>query len=486
MNIQKTIIVGGGTAGLISALMLNRTYPLIKIQVIESNNIGIIGVGEGTTAHWSQFVQFCNINMADLIKESDATYKIGIKFNNWYGDGKSYLHSLVSPLVAESDYLGYPYIHSVLIKNNRPASDLTLQQFLNKEVPDYFSHDMHLAYHFNTHKLNTYLHRVAEDRGIEFIKTDLVTASVSESGIESVTNITGNTYFADFFIDCSGFSKFLCSKLGAKWVDYKKYLPMNHAIAFPTEKTEENLPVLTESTALSSGWSWKIPTYERFGNGYVFNDAYISADQAKDEIEQLYGHEVNIAKDIKFGAGKLDQFWIKNCVGIGLSGAFVEPLEATSIGFTILQMTSLLSMMIYWERSPDYATKKFNKTMDESFDNIVDFIQLHYFTKRNDSKFWKELDFTVTDFNKETLNIFKKSLPTREIFEYNTYRMFSHNHWSQVMIGLDLFDRDSISKNLEKFVTAEEFFTNELTNAHDRQALTKTIRHIDFLNRYRN
>jgi tryptophan halogenase len=222
---------------------------------------------------------------------------------------------------------------------------------------------------------------------------------------------------------------------------------MNHAIAFPTEDVTDLKPY-TLSRALSSGWNWRISTQERYGNGYVFCDDFIDSTKAYDEVQSVYKEEVKVAKDIKFEAGRVDQFWINNCVTIGLSSAFVEPLEASSIGHTILQSFAAAQTAVRWfvDRS---GVETFNERMVDSFDNIVDFVQLHYITKRDDTPFWKEIQHKMvkTPFIEHNLETYKKSLP-RQIDFSGQYLMFNANNWGQVMAGLELYDREHIKQEL--------------------------------------
>jgi tryptophan halogenase len=256
-------------------------------------------------------------------------------------------------------------------------------------------------------------------------------------------------YHADLFVDSSGFKRVIATKVGAKWISYKKYLPMNHALAFPTDDITDLKPY-TLSRALSSGWNWRISTQGRYGNGYVFDDNFIDATKAHDEIQSFYIEEVKIAKDIKFEAGRVDKFWINNCVSVGLSASFVEPLEASSIGNSILQAFGLCDMLEGWHLDRSIA-EEYNKKFIACFDNIVDFVQLHYMTKRSDTEFWKTLPerMVKTDFIEENLELFKKSLP--QMYKFGSmYTMFSAPNWAQVMAGLELYDKDFLRERLSE------------------------------------
>lgn len=444
---DKIIVLGAGTAGLVSALMLKQTFPLYDIQVVESGAIGIIGVGEGSTEHWRRFTDYCKIDLHRLVRETDAALKKGIKFENWNGDGKSYFHGLGEPFYYEyvNDLTQRTLMMKSLIINNIPTYDVLLDTNLVHTLDGIFSVNQ---YHFNTNKLNVFLHTICKERGIKFTDAVISDVVLNEFGdIDYIVDENNQQYNADFFVDSSGFKRVISSKLGAKWVSYKKYLPMNHALAFPTEDVSDLKPY-TLSRALSSGWNWRISTQGRYGNGYVFCDEFIDSTKAHDEIQSVYSEQVNVAKDIKFEAGRVDRFWINNCVSLGLSASFLEPLEATSIGNSILQAMTLCQMLPVWEVDRN-VSKTYNKKFIDCYDNMVDFVQLHYITKRDDSEFWKALPsmMTQTDFIKENLDVFKKTLPYESAF-YGDTKMFTSANWGQVMHGLELFDKEYIKNTL--------------------------------------
>ena len=450
---KKIIVLGAGTAGLISALVLKSTFPKYKISVIESGAIGIIGVGEGSTEHWKTFTDYCGINTNRLIRETDGALKKGIKFENWNGDGKSYFHSLSPPFFDEFTDNGQRlnFTKSMIFKGI-PTQDILLETNYVQQQSGIQSTNQ---YHFNTVKLNKFLHTVCKEKGIDFTDTIISDVQFLPNGdVSKLIDEAGAEYVADIFIDSTGFKRVISSKQGAKWVSYKKYLPMNHALAFPTDDVSDLKPY-TLSRALSSGWNWRISTQGRYGNGYVFCDEFIDSTKAHEEIQSFYTEEVKVAKDIKFEAGRVDKFWINNCISVGLSASFVEPLEASSIGNSILQSFGIAKMLPLWELDRKYA-EKYNSDFTKCFDNIVDFVQLHYMTKRNDTLFWRTLPemMTTTDFIKEHLEIFKKTLPNQSLF-MGEYNMFQSPNWAQVMHGLELLDTEHISKKLLQ-VTGED------------------------------
>ena len=304
---------------------------------------------------------------------------------------------------------------------------------------------------------------MCRERNINIVDTEINEVVLDEQGyVKELIDTTGTSHLYDFYIDCSGFRRVIASKLGAKWIDCTSQLPMNSAIAFPTGYTED-IPSYTEATALGSGWVWRIPTQERYGNGYVFCDEFINETQAYDEVSEYYKElkitdNIQVGRRVKFGAGYVDKFWMKNCVTIGLSGIFVEPLEASSIGTTIQQCFMLVPSVFFYSKGEELTASKYNHDMEIIAKNIVDFIQLHYFTKREDTDFWKwcKNELTLTDFNRQYLDYFKNSFPN--VMYFNTpMQLFSHLNYAQVMHGLDMFNTAAIDnkykKHLDMFTT---------------------------------
>lgn len=448
--INSITILGGGTAGLISALMLRASYQNLKITVIESSQYGIIGVGEGSTEHWRGFMNHCSIDIFDLIKETGATFKTGIRFENWNGDGKEYWHSLPEYAAYRDQRSGLPATMIGLIAGDLDPMLSVYSASIKSEHSEPY-HDIVNQYHFDTNKLNAFFHKLCSQRNIDIVD-DIVEDVVIENGI--VKSLVGNNsvYAADFFIDSSGFRRIINSKLNVGWVDCSKQLPMNSAIAAPTPR-EEEIPSHTLARALSSGWMWRIPTQDRFGNGYVYCDKFISDEDAEKEFRSQFPYDITIAKKIKFSAGYVDKFWASNCLSVGLAGMFVEPLEATSIGSSIQQMFGFCSDIFYWDLENQSVSETYNKTFEKVAENIIDFVQLHYMTTRTDSEFWRwtKDNIELTKFHQQHLESFKTQLPG--LSHFNQYFiMFKELNYLQVMHGLGMFDIDKIREKVIQHV----------------------------------
>ncbi len=449
--IKNLCILGGGTSGLITALMMKKGWPNLPVTLIESSQIGIIGVGEGSTEHWKKFINHIGVTVPELVRETGATYKVGIKFTNWHGDGTAYFHSLSEQYGGFDEQSGLPFTWIRMVGEDwDPLKTVwSLSQNSCHVEP---LHDILSQYHFDTFKLNKFLHDLCKKRGITVVDTEIDHVNLDDQGyVKNLVDAQGQQHNFDFYVDCSGFKRVIGSKLDAKWISRTDELPMNSAIAFPTGYTED-IPSYTEATALSSGWCWRIPTQERYGNGYVFCDQFIDETKAYDEVSEHYKKlnitdHIEVGKRIKFGAGHVEKFWIKNCIMVGLSGIFVEPLEASSIGTTIQQCFLMLPSIAFWERGEEFTANKYNEHMSRISDNIVDFIQLHYFTQRNDSEFWRwcQTNLKWTDFNREHLEYFKNNYVNPHYFNMPLI-MFSHLNYAQVMHGLRLFNNEKINQ----------------------------------------
>lgn len=448
MVLNNIAVVGGGTSGLITALLLRKHYPTLKIDLIESSKIGIVGVGEGSTEHWSVFMHEVDINLAEIVRETDATFKYGIKFENWNGNDDYYFHSVSGDLNIESP-TGNKMVYSYLISNDATPQDL-IHPYIEKSLlrKDHYGIQQ---LHFNTFKLNKYLHDKCAERNIGIIEADISDVKLDSEGyIDELRSNDGRTFEYDFYVDSTGFSRLLMEKtLKVKWNSYSKYLPVNSAIAFPTERTEE-ISAYTLSLAMKYGWLWRIPTQDRWGNGYVFNDKYIDFDQAQKEVEELYGHPIEVGKRIKFDAGCLEKFWYKNCAAIGLSGSFIEPLEASSIGTSIQQAFLFCKFLSSYVKGTTLAENHYNKISTAIVDNILDFVALHYRVKRRDTEFWKDTEhLPLPPGLEERIEIYKHKMPSNAEFDSYHY-LFQEANWILVMHGLGLIDKDIASESIDK------------------------------------
>jgi tryptophan halogenase len=281
---------------------------------------------------------------------------------------------------------------------------------------------------------------------------------LDESGnIQSILLDNQNTIYGDLFIDCSGFAKILSNAVGAKWVSYKNNLLMNSALPFQLNYEPPcDVEPVSIATALSAGWFWQLSLADRWGCGYVFCDQFINFNQAQQEIENFIGEEITPIKQIKFDPGRLDRVWIKNCVSLGLASAFVEPLEATSIHTTIMQIQKLSTLLK--NEITDKDINDYNNEVATAYDEIKEFIVLHYMGGRDDSEFWRTVSSqTCTDFVRNILNIAKHRLLTAaDIPNKNTN--ISYQAWNQTLAGLGLFSKETVSNHLKDKNIKDQYY----------------------------
>ena len=477
---NKILIVGGGTAGLISALILKTRFKDKDVTVVKSDKIGIIGVGEGSTEHWKNLMDYVQIDLKELIKETDATLKLGVMFEGW--TEKPYFHS-VTHLLNFNRFGQYLAAFGNFMANDVDQLDGSETLYRNNEV---FFEDLNNGvtanqFHFNTFKLNEFLLKKCDERNINIIEDEIKDVIINNEKIEKLIG-TKNEYEADFFIDSTGFKRLLISKLGAKWNNYNDYLKLNHAIAFQTEDTD-NYNIYTLSKAMKYGWMWRIPVYGRWGNGYVFDDTLINAEQAKKEVEEVLGREINVARDIKFEAGALDKPWIGNCVAVGLCANFIEPLEATSIGTSINQMFMLMHHMVNYKQTD---IDSYNEKMNLLMNNIRDFVFVHYMVDRQDTEFWKKVSkIEPPQTLKENLKKWKHRLPIKDDFKGTEYHLFFEQNWASVLWGLGHFDKDEIKNEYNSYSTEFKNFVENNINQWKESYKQPKIEHKEFLKIFR-
>lgn len=463
---MKITIVGGGTAGWLAALFVKKMQPHHDVTVIESSAIGIIGAGEGSTGLLTDVIENTIFNFGcneeEFIRETGATIKLGIKHKGWHREDLDYHYygSLdTSPTSGKRD-IDYIFAEALIRYGKEGIHRVSHLGNILEENKNPFFNDGKLfnrdviqgSYHFDAHKVGKYFKKVCGE-SVANIDAKVLNVNLTESGyLESLLLDNGTTHSADFFIDASGFAKLLMTSLSGKWVSYQKNLPLNSAMPFflPHEDVVE--PVTT-AWAQRNGWMWQIPTQERYGCGYVFDDHFVTPEQAQAELEQTIGKKIEPIRVLKFDAGRQDTLWIKNCVSIGLAAAFAEPLEATSIHTTIVQLetfvTEFLKSSLDDTLNPA-AMKSYNHRMARMYDDIKDFLVLHYQGGRSDSEFWRMISsgVTQTDFVKQIIEMSKTKIPS--YLDFNTYyKAIDWPLYSYVLAGLGLLQPALARKELD-------------------------------------
>ena len=477
-------IVGGGTTGLTTALILRQRFPNLKINLIKSEKIGILGVGEGATEHWNDFASYCNLSHIDIIKKCDATVKVAIMYENF--TPKKYAHNVTSVLSQQTKIAQYQAGYAYHIINDNNQIEMADQNIIeNKIFESHFNNKTTPSnqFHFNTFKLNEYLIQICKERNINIITDDIKDVILNEKGFIETIKGADNDYKAECFIDCTGFQRLLISKLGAKWQSYKKYLRMNEAIAFPTKDTDE-YPIYTTIIAMNNGWMWRTPVWGRWGNGYVYDNNYMNAEQAKKEVESFLKHEIEIFKNVKFDPGCLDKTWIKNCLALGISASFVEPLEASTISVGISQA---FLFMHFFENYNEKDIEEYNNKTNHIMENIRDFVFIHYLTKKENTQFWKDIkNIEMPETLKNKMEKWKHRLPIEEDFKETNYYVFWPSNFINVMYGLDLFNKENIKKEYLSYSKDVRTYVENCIKQEKEEYKLPRINHKKYLQLIRN
>jgi tryptophan halogenase len=444
--IQSIVIVGGGTAGWMTAAMLAKFVPRdCKIRLIESEEIGTVGVGEATIPTIRQFNASLGIDENEFMRRTQGTFKLGIEFRNWGRRGDSYIHGF-GRIGRDHGVVGFhQYWLKAILRGE--AHDLeaysinTLAPRRNKftrprpEMTNSPMAQLDYAFHFDAGLYAKFLRGMAEARGVA--RTDARITEIRrrphDGFIDAVRLDGGEWVSGELFIDCSGFRGLLIEQtLASGYEDWTHWLPCDRAIAVPCSSVAPLLPY-TRSTAHGAGWQWRIPLQHRIGNGHVFSSRHMSEDEATNILmNNLDGEALAPPRLLKFAAGKRRKTWIKNCVAIGLASGFLEPLESTSIHMIQAQIARLLSLFPDKRFSP-VNSDEFNRLTDCDVDRIRDFVILHYKqTERDDTPFWAYCrEMPIPDTLQAKLEAYRSSgRVVREGTE-----LFSHTSWLQVMHG---------------------------------------------------
>ncbi|WP_441004122.1 tryptophan halogenase family protein [Pseudocolwellia agarivorans] len=450
------VILGGGTAGWMAANLFAKKWSAhnIKITLVESPDIGIIGVGEGSTPSLKRFFEMIEVDESQWMPRCNATYKVNIRFDGWSPASgvNSYSHpffSQVDTFTAKSFTVNCQTRRLGLDTHTQPE-DFILNGLLAKQgkspvAPDNFPFQMEYGYHFDSHLLGKFLAECAVARGVNHLKENVMAVEQHVNGdIAALKTKSGNTIAGDFFIDCSGFAAVLMQKtLGVKFNSYKDNLFNDSAIVMPTP-ISESIPVETVSTALSAGWCWKIPLQNRFGNGYVYSSDFISTDAAETELRRHLNclDSSEQARHLKMKVGRLETHWANNCIGLGLSQGFIEPLEATALH---LVQISLEFFMERFEQG-GFSNKnrdEFNTKLAKRFDGVRDYIVAHYkLNTRTDSDYWRaNRDNTnISDSLYQVLDVWYKCEDlTKEIESQQIGSYFDAMSWHCLLAGYGVF-----------------------------------------------
>ena len=443
--IRRIVVVGGGTAGWMAAAALARFIAPSgkRVVVVESEAIGIVGVGEGTIPPILEFNHQLGIDEAEFLRETHASYKLGIDFVGWTHEDDRYFHQfgqIGRPLN------GVPF-YQLWLKNRENPAVGPLRDYSVSAVAaaqDRFGHpasdpaeplsQLAYAFHFDAAAYGRFLRKYAEQRGAERIEGRIVeveqdaeTGFVTGLRLDDERRVRG-----DLFIDCSGFRSLLLGQaLGVPFEDWSHWLPCDRAIAVPSERTDPLLPY-TRSTAHPAGWQWRIPLQHRTGNGHVYSSAHISDDEAERILlETLDGKPIAEPNRLRFTAGRRSKSWEKNVVAMGLSAGFLEPLESTSIHLVQHGIQKLLSLFPSAGINP-VERDEYNRHMINGYEPVRDFIILHYHATERTGPFWDHVrQMQIPDTLQHKIDLFRQN---GRVFRYNE-ELFDIPSWVAVMLG---------------------------------------------------
>lgn len=465
-KIQRVVIAGGGTAGWMAAATISKVLGgALDITLIESDEIGTIGVGEATIPTMLIFHRILGIDEKEFMRAANGSIKLGISFENWLERGENYIHSFGKTGIEmwAADFHHF-WLRSKAMGNRVPFGDYCLELEAAKQGRFAVSEDpwVNYAYHMDATAYGKFLRGFSEKLGVKRVEGMIQKVNLhTETGdIESLLLKSGQIIEGDFFIDCTGFRALLSEQaLHTGFEDWANWLPCDSAMA--TQETAVAPPIpLTRAIAHDYGWQWKIPLQNRVGTGLVYCGRYLSDEDAKKTLlANLDGEALFDPKPIKFKTGRRLKQWNRNCVAIGLSAGFIEPLESTTI---FLISSNLLRLMKLFPSDGHYEhlRKEFNRQAKEEIELVRDFVVLHFHaTRRTDTAFWRHCHtMPIPESLSNRINLFRE---TGRIF-IGAEELFKVDSWTQVMMGqgivpkqyhplADLFDEAELFKFLTRF-----------------------------------
>jgi len=493
-RIRRVVIVGGGTAGWMTAAAMAQSFKgsLESIELIESEEIGTVGVGEATIPPIRRFNARLGIDENEFIRHTQGSFKLGIEFVDWRRQGDAYIHPF-GRYGADLDNVSFMDFWMRLRQagDTAPLDDYCLATTAARlgrfsrppaQAGAAFS-TLGYAFHFDAGLYARFLRAYSEKRGVTRIEGRVVEVSLrGEDGfIEAVTLQRGDRVAGDLFIDCSGFRGLLIEEaLHTGYVDWSRWLPCNRAFAVPSANVGDP-PPFTRSTARAAGWQWRIPLQHRVGNGYVYSSEFLSDDEAaRTLLANLEGAALADPRPLKFTAGMRSRFWNRNCVALGLAGGFLEPLESTSIHLIQAGIAKLLALFPDKNFDP-LLSDEFNRQSTLQYEWIRDFLIAHYnLTERDDSPFWNYCrTMSIPDTLRCKLDLFSR----RGLVFRMDDELFLEPSWIAVLMGQGL-----LPKSYDPLADAIDAATLEGAMRNMRETVRRTAlalpTHAEFIARH--
>ncbi len=485
--VKKVVIAGGGTAGWMAAATLSSQLgQVLDISLIESDEIGTVGVGEATIPPMQAFHKLLDISEQEFLRATQGTFKLGISFENWGQVGDKYIHSFGQ---TGKEFWAADFQHFWLklreLGSTREFGDYCLELQAAKENKFAITENprINYAYHFNATLYAQFLRKFSEARRVKRIEGKIaeVTTNSDNGFIENVKLVSGEIIEGDLFIDCTGFRGLLIEQtLNTGYEDWSHWLVNDSAIAVQTESLNPAIPY-TRSIAHSSGWQWQIPLQSRVGNGMVYSTRFISDQDAKATfLSNLNGALISEPRVIKFKTGRRKKGWNKNCVALGLASGFIEPLESTSIHLIMSGILRLIKLFPNRGIS-NVNIEEYNKQSAFEIESIRDFVILHYkATERNDSEYWRYCrDMEVPETLAHRIKLFADS----GLAFKGDGEIFRIDSWTQVMLGQRIYpkshhpivnemNQDDLKNSIEEFALGV------------RKRVAQLPYHADFVKKY--
>lgn len=444
-NIKRVVIAGGGTAGWVAASVLSKQLgALLDITLVESDDIGTVGVGESSIPPIRSFHKLVGVDEREFMRATKACFKLGILFENWGEQGDSYIHSFGQ--IGKSTWMA-DFHHIWLQARARGlAGELgdycfELQATRQWKFATSEGANINYAYHLDASQYARFLRKLSEANGVKRVEGKIAEVRQNpETGfIRSLKLESGQEVEGDLFIDCTGFRGLLIEQtLKAGYEDWTRWLLTDSALAVQTESVGP-APPFTLASAHEAGWRWRIPLQHRVGNGLVFCSQYMTDDAAHEKLSvSVEGKMLTEPRLIRYRAGRRGKVWDKNCIALGLASGFVEPLESTSIHLIITGVLRLIRLFPFGGVS-DALIHQFNDQSRDELEKIRDFIILHYkLTERSDSDFWRHCrDMDVPDTLAHRIELFKENAHAYQAVD----ELFRVDSWVQVMLGQRLEPR---------------------------------------------
>ena len=480
--VRQVTIVGGGTAGWMTAALLSKLLPSVAVTLIESDEIGIIGVGEATIPAIRVYLQLAQIDEIEMIRATQASFKLGIEFVDWRAPGRSYVHGF-GKIGRDMAWL---HTHQLWLRARAAGSAASFDDYALNCVaarrnkfcfPDTRNlsspmADIDYAFHFDASLFAAFLRQQSEARGVTRVEGRVVDVALNgENGrVDQVVLSDGRTIGGELFVDCSGMRGLLIGgALGVGYEDWNQWLLCDRALAVPCESVSPLTPY-TRSTAREAGWQWRIPLQHRIGNGHVYSSALMSDDQATETLlASLEGKPLADPRQVRFAPGRRREAWTKNVVAIGLSSGFLEPLESTSIH---LIQTGILRLVALFPgrgfEAPDIA--EYNRQSRFEYEDVRDFIIAHYkVTERRGQPFWDHVrKMQIPDSLSARLDLFASSA---RFFVHGKAELFREESWVQVLIGQGASARHDPIVDLIPDAQVDEFL-GDITDVIAEVAMT--------------